>query len=82
MGYDAFERETNHGRPQATPRAIVAMRIHLSDEGRRIAEVLRSNTLEPALTRKALASVEALPMPADVPDWPGEKSRRVGFLEA
>jgi hypothetical protein len=80
--YDAFEREINHERPQAMLRAIVVMKIHLSDEGHWIAEVLRENDLEPALTRKALATVEALATPADVPEELRDELRHVGFVES
>jgi hypothetical protein len=79
--YDAFEREIHHDRPQAMLRAIVVMKIRLSDEGRWIAEVLRENELEPVLTRKAIASVEALASPADVPDALRDELRHVGFVE-
>jgi hypothetical protein len=80
--YDAFEREINHDRPQAMLRAIVVMKIHLSDEGHWIAEVLRENDLEPALTKKALASVEALATPADLPEELRDELRHVGFVES
>jgi hypothetical protein len=80
--YDAFEREINHDRPQAMLRAVVVMKIRLSEEGRWIAEVMRENDLEPALTRKAIASVEALAGPSELPQALRDELRHVGFVEA
>jgi len=82
--YNAVEREINHDRPQAMLRAVVVMKIRLSEEGKWIAEVMRENDLEPSLTKKALASVETLTAPVldELSDNVRTELRHIGFVEA
>ena len=80
--YASAANEVHHEAPQPLLRAVVVMRVRLSDEGRWTAEVLRENTTQPEMTRKALASVERMPAPAAIPESLRDELRRNGFVEA
>ena len=67
--------------PQALLRAVVVLRVHLSDENRWVAEVIRENPNQPELTLKALASVKALPVPQNMSEEMVDELRDRGFME-
>ena len=74
--------EVNHEAPQALLRAVVVIRIRLSDQGRWTADVLRENSTQPELTRKALEIIEQMSAPAAVPPSLRAELQRNGFIEA
>ena len=80
--YASAAAEINHDAPQPLLRAVVVLRIRLSDQGRWTAEVMRENTTQPEMTHKALASVERMPAPAAIPEALRDELRRNGFVEA
>jgi len=79
--YASAGAEINHDAPQPLLRAVVVLRIRLSERGTWRAEVLRDNSTQPELTRKAIASVEQVPPPRDIPDSLRAELRRNGFVE-
>jgi hypothetical protein len=79
--YASAGAEINHDAPQPLLRAVVVLRIRLSERGTWRAEVLRDNSTQPELTRRAIASVEQVPAPRDIPDSLRAELRRNGFVE-
>ena len=79
--YEDSAAEINRDAPQPLLRAVVVLRVRLNEAGRWAAEVMRDNNLEPGLTRKAIASVEHLAMPANVPEPLVDQLHREGFVE-
>ena len=82
MVYADSSADINLGQPQSMLRAVVVLRIRLTDAGHWAAEVMRENDLEPELTHKAVASVEHLPTPPDLPPALVDQLHRDGFVEA
>jgi hypothetical protein len=81
MVYADSAAEINRDAPQPLLRAVVVLRVRLNEAGHWAAEVMRDNNLEPSLTRKAVASVEHLATPANVPEPLVEQLHRDGFVE-
>ena len=81
MVYQDSSPDINLERPQSMLRAVVVLRVRLNERGRWSAEVMRENDEQPALTRKALASVEHLPRALDVAAPVAEQLHREGFVE-
>ncbi len=79
--YEDSAAEINREAPQPLLRAVVVLRVKLNEAGHWAAEVMRDNNLEPGLTRKAIASVEHLATPANVPEPLVEQLHRDGFVE-
>ena len=79
--YQDSSAEINRGAPQPLLRAVVVLRVRLNELGHWAAEVMRDNDLEPELTRKAVASVEHLALPIDVPAPLVDQLHRDGFVE-
>ena len=79
--YQDSSAEINRGAPQPLLRAVVVLRVRLNEFGHWAAEVMRDNDLEPELTRKAVASVEHLTSPVDVPEPLVDQLHRDGFVE-
>jgi len=80
--YASAGPDINHAAPQPLLRAVVVLRVRLGENGRWNAEVMRENHDEPALTRRAIASVEALDAPPEPPEPLRAALRREGFVEA
>ena len=80
--YQYSSADINRGAPQALLRAVVVLRMRLSDDGHWLADVIRENNQQPELTRKALASVANLPTPANLPEALAAQLHRDGFMEA
>lgn len=80
--YEHSGPEINRDAPQALLRAVVVLRVRLADDGHWAAEVIRENDQQPELTRKAIASVAALPTPSNLPVDLVERLHREGFMEA
>jgi periplasmic protein TonB len=81
MVYEDAGPDINRGAPQPLLRAVVVLRVKLSDIGRWTAEVVRENDEQPELTRKALASVAHLHGSPEMSPAAAEQLRREGFME-
>jgi len=81
--YEDSRADINLEAPQPLLRAVVVLRVRLDDHDHWKAEVMRENDVEPALTRKALASVEHLATAPSVSVSAGlsEQLHREGFVE-
>lgn len=64
----------------ARPRAVVVLRVRLTEAGRFAAEVLRAD--RPAFTQAALATVARLPAPLGLSDAARQRLREEGLVEA
>jgi hypothetical protein len=62
-------------------RAVVVLRVRLTDHDHWAAEVMRDNNEQPELTRKALASVAHLSHALEVSAPVAEQLQRDGFVE-
>ena len=80
--YASAAAQIHHEAPQPLLRAVVVLRIRLSEQGRWTAEVMRDNSTQPELTRKALEVVAQMPAPAAIPDGLRDELQRNGFVEA
>lgn len=80
--YASAPADVHDDAPQALLRAVVVLRVRLADDGRWSAEVLRDNSTQPELTRKALESVSRLPAPTGLSSALREELRQNGFIEA
>ncbi len=80
--YQNSSADINRGAPQALLRAVVVLQVRLAEDGHWLASVIRENDQQPELTRKALASVANLPVPANLPEALAAQLRREGFMEA
>ena len=81
MVYEDSRADINLGAPQPLLRAVVVLRVRMTERGRWSAEVMRENDEQPELTRKALASVEHLPRALDVTAPVAEQLHREGAGE-
>jgi hypothetical protein len=81
MVYQDAGPDINHEAPQPMLRAVVVLRVRLTEAGRWAAEVMRENDVEPELTRKALRSVEHLASAMEVSAPLAEQLHREGFVE-
>jgi hypothetical protein len=80
--YTVAKADVHNERPQPLLRAVVVLRVKLNDEGRWAAEVFRDNNLQPEMTKKALATVAALPAPTGLSPEAVAQLRGDGFVEA
>jgi hypothetical protein len=80
--YTVAKADVHNERPQPLLRAVVVLRVKLNDEGRWAAEVFRDNNLQPEMTKKALATVAALPAPTGLSPEALAQLRGDGFVEA
>lgn len=80
--YAAAKADVHHDRPQPLLRAVVVLRVKLSEEGRWVGEVFRDNPTQPELTQKAMDSVTALPPPAGLSAEAVDALRHDGLIEA
>jgi len=80
--YASTPADVHDEAPQPLLRAVVVLRVRLSDEGRWVAELLRDNADQPEMTRKALDSVARLAVPAQLSPDLREELRTNGFVEA
>lgn len=74
--------EVHNEQPQALLRAVVVLRIKLDEQGRWAAEVFRDNPEQPEMTRRALESVQRLPVPVGLSPAAREALRNQGLIEA
>ena len=79
--YRASTVDINLGAPQPLLRAVVVLRMKLAEDEHWIAEVVRENSEQPEMTRKALDSVAHLQSPTPTPPELREKLHREGFME-
>ncbi|MFL6700113.1 MAG: hypothetical protein ACJ8GJ_23325 [Vitreoscilla sp.] len=81
MVYEDAGPDINREAPQPLLRAVVVLRVKLSEAGRWTADVIRENDEQPELTRKALASVVHLARRMEMSAAAAEQLHREGFLE-
>lgn len=80
--YAAAKADVHNDRPQPLLRAVVVLRVKLSEDGRWVGEVFRDNPTQPELTQKAMDSVAALPPPAGLSAEAVDALRNDGLIEA
>jgi protein TonB len=68
--------------PQALLRAVVVLRVKLSEQGQWQAEVFRDNPEQPEMTQRALASVQRLPAPVGLSGPARQLLQTQGVVEA
>ena len=61
---------------------MVVLRIKLDEQGRWAAEVFRDNHEQPEMTRRALESVQRLPVPVGLSPAAREALQNQGLIEA
>ncbi len=81
MVYEDAGPDINREAPQPLLRAVVVLRVKLTEAGRWTADVIRENDEQPELTRKALASVGHLARRMEMSATASEQLHREGFLE-
>ena len=81
MVYEDAGPDINREAPQPLLRAVVVLRVKLTEAGRWTADVIRENDEQPELTRKALASVGHLARRMEMSAAAAEQLHGEGFLE-
>ena len=74
--------QVHNEQPQALLRAVVVLRIKLTDQGQWAAEVFRDNPDQPDMTRAALESVSKLPVPVGLSPKARQLLQNDGLVEA
>ena len=74
--------QVHNERPQPMLRAVVVLRIKLSDSNQWQAEVFRDNPDQPEMTKAALESVARLPVPVGLSPKARQILRNDGLVEA
>ena len=74
--------QVHNEQPQALLRAVVVLRIKLTDQGQWAAEVFRDNPDQPEMTRAALESVSKLPVPVGLSTKARQMLQSDGLVEA
>jgi protein TonB len=74
--------QVHNEQPQALLRAVVVLRIRLTEQGQWAAEVFRDNPDQPDMTRAALESVSKLPVPVGLSPKARQLLQNDGLVEA
>jgi hypothetical protein len=74
--------QVHNEQPQALLRAVVVLRIKLTEQGQWAAEVFRDNPDQPDMTRAALESVSKLPVPVGLSPKARQLLQNDGLVEA
>jgi hypothetical protein len=74
--------QVHNEQPQALLRAVVVLRVKLTDQGQWVAEIFRDNPDQPEMTRAALASVSKLPVPVGLSAKARQLLQNDGLVEA
>jgi len=74
--------QVHNEQPQALLRAVVVLRIKLTEQGQWAAEVFRDNPDQPEMTRAALESVAKLPVPVGLSARARQMLQNDGLVEA
>lgn len=80
--YKHSAAKVHNDRPQPLLRAVVVLRIKLSEQNQWQAEVFRDNPDQPEMTRAAIESVAQLPVPAGLSPKAQQMLRNEGLVEA
>jgi len=74
--------KVHNDRPQPLLRAVVVLRVKLTEQNQWQAEVFRDNPDQPEMTRAAMESVAQLPVPAGLSPKAQQMLRDEGLVEA
>ena len=80
--YQHSAAKVHNDRPQPLLRAVVVLRVRLSEQNQWQAEVFRDNPDQPEMTRAAMESVKQLPVPVGLTPKAQQMLRNEGLVEA